>query len=882
MSARTQTPAAEDLDPESAVHLRRIERRYENYGERTAFVVRLYFCAFTTLAAVLSHLGGRPASELIERLTTIGVYAVFCASMYVFLGRTRTYHPTIKYISSFVDVALLTLLTWFSTRSQENPILSYFTPMTLIYFVFLTMSAVRNRLRVIAFTLALCLLGYGGLMILAYPEMFALNARLAAATAELMPATAASGGEFRLPSGRPMGIVLRLLYMGLAGGLLIYAVYGARRVARQQTAYLLEQKVLKHAEIDRIKTNFFLNMSHEFRTPLTLILGPIQRLLNPNERLSRESREELLNIILRSSRSMLTNVNNLLDFSRLRAGKLQLQKKAIDLRAHVQSIAEAFRFESESKGLLLEIDLPDRAVAATVDPYLLERALSNLLANAVRFTQNGGVAIRMQVAPAPSAADSADRIQIEVSDSGPGIPSERTAAIFERFETGGTSGGSGLGLPLCREIVELHNGRIDLVPQPGAGARFRIELPLNASNPATPKAQNESSATEALIASPDTSAAPIDRKTRAAHADVPGFPVQGRASAAAFAQSPPPATGPVAGHGLADVLLVDDNGDMRDFVRGILQPYYLVRTAKDGREALESVRRRRPDLLIADVMMPEMSGLMLLEILRAERETGDLPVILLTARSESGDRMEGLRGGADAYLTKPFLAEELLQRAQNLIQRSRNVETNLARERHRIYNELHDSLGARLTDLALQARRMNPNVLAKGELDELNATVSSAQQSLRNALSDSEDLERMRTDFPLGLQLFLLRRYTTGGRSLQWDLSPEVETLLKGPRLSERTRHSLFSVLREVTTNDLKYGHETSRLEFESAGTGDADDHRLLRVRFFAPSRYDPAGQNTGRGRHTIAERVAELGGKLEQSLVDGSFQMQIEIPLTA
>lgn len=854
-------PVADELDPESEQHLRRIERRYENYAERTAFVVRLYFSAFSTLAAVLSHLGGRSRSEMIEQLVTIGIYACFCTVMYVFLGRTRKYHPTVKYVSSFIDIALLTLLTWITTQSQKNPTLSYFTPMTLIFYVFLTMSAVRNRLRVIAFTLVLSVCGYGGLMIAAYPEMRALNLNLAAASEQLIPAMTATGGVFKLPSGRPMGIVLRLLYMSVAGGLLLYAVYGARRTARQQMAYLLEQKAIQHAEIDRIKSNFFLNMSHEFRTPLTLILGPIERLLNVKEGLSTANRNELLQLVLRSGRSMLSNVNNLLDFSRLSAGKLSLQKKTIDLAAHVRSLADAFQFESERKGLQLILDLPDLPLPGTVDPYLLERALSNLIANAVRFTSAGTVTIRLKSMP-----QNPENAIIQIQDTGSGIAESRKASIFERFETGTTSGGSGLGLPLTREIVELHGGRIHLESDSETGTCFTIEVPVRSDENANQEFQSDSQ----LDTDPIPAVAPTPYAPRSEYS----------------AHQIPPDGAP------ADILLVEDHSDMREFIAGILEPYYIVRSVPNGRAALEDVRRRRPDLIIADIMMPEMNGLLMLEMLRAERETADLPVILLTARSEPPDRIEGLRTGADAYLTKPFVAEELLQRAHNLIQRARAVEANLARERHQIYNDLHDNLGARLTDLAMQARRLNPNILAAGELERFNATVSGAHQCLRKALSDSEDLERMRTDFPLGLQLFLVRRYTDGGRSLDWQLNPEAEMILKSPAMNERLRHALFAILREIVTNDLKYGHLTSRLEFDhtrprlenptdsSAGFREAKNMERLQIRFHAASNYTLENPS-GRGTHTIAERVGELGGQVRHSLNDGVFQLTLDIPIT-
>ena len=838
------------LDADSEFHLREIERRSENAAERTTLLVRLYFAGFLTAASGLSYLAGRPLEEITQQQLTIAIYFLYCAGTYVFLGRARKYHPIVKYISSFVDISLLTFLTWYITTSQANPILSYFTPMTLIFFIFLVMSAVRNRPGVIVFTLILALLGHGGLMFLAYPEMRELNANLARLTPQLIPELAAAGETFNLPSGQPIGAALRLIYLSAVGGLLMYTIHIARRTAREQTAYLLAQKSLQFAEIDRLKTEFFLNMSHEFRTPLTLMLGPIERLLEQDA--PAPERDRLLQLARRNAYHMLSNVNNLLDYSRIAAGKLQPMLRPVTLAALIATTTEAFHYEIERKGLRLHLETSEPCPQATIDPDLIERAVTNLLANALRFTNTGTISVRMRYAPG--------RFIICVADTGQGIAPDQRVAIFNRFHStdAATGAGTGLGLPLAREIVELHGGSVRVRSRINAGSCFRIRLPAQSRDVADPAPRHR--VLQPIVARPEAAAATITRATTTQYETLSANPT-------------------------AEILLVEDNPDMREFLTETLQPFYYVSAVTNGHEALDYLRRRTPNLVISDVMMPEMDGLTLLRILRTEHSRRTLPVLMLTARSEPLDRIDGLRTGADDYLAKPFATGELLERARKLIERERATDAALARERAEIYANLHDNLGAQLTDLALQARHIHSATPPSEARERFQAAVTRAHQSLRTALSDSEDLERMREDFLLGLQLFLVRRYTNAGRRLHWRVNVACESLFSEERVPERIKHTLFAILRETSTNDLKYGAGPTELELDAAQS-EVDARHILRLRFHARSTFRPGASTdvggTGWGEKTIAARVAGINGVSSRSLTDGQFILTLEIPIDA
>ena len=416
------------------------------------------------------------------------------------------------------------------------------------------------------------------------------------------------------------------------------------------------------AEIDRAKTAFFSNVSHEFRTPLTLILGPVEDLLAaPTEQVGPAHRE-LLTLVHRNGLRLQRLVNTLLDFSRIEAGRMQAVYEPTDLVTVTADLASAFRSACEQAGLRLVVDCAALPEPVYVDRDMWEKIVLNLLSNAFKFTFAGDVVVTLR--PAGAA------VELVVRDSGIGIPAAELPHLFERFyrvegARGRTHEGTGIGLALVQDLVQLHGGSVRVESTPGQGSTFRVVLPTGTAHlPADRVGSLRTLASTAAGASPYVEealrwlpeASPLPHPPRDAAAGQEGAP------APLLLAPPRPPLPHTAGasSGRARILWADDNADMRDYVRRLLSTRYEVEAVADGEQALAAAYARRPDLLLADVMMPQRGGFAVLRALRTHPELRTLPVILLSARAGEEARIEGLEAGADAYLIKPFSARELL------------------------------------------------------------------------------------------------------------------------------------------------------------------------------------------------------------------------------
>ena len=432
----------------------------------------------------------------------------------------------------------------------------------------------------------------------------------------------------------------------------LQAQTAALEAEKQRTAEALalvaEQKE-DLAALDAAKSEFFANVSHEFRTPLTLALGLLEEWVEaPSEPLPATARDDLRQVLL-NNRRLLRLVNQLLDIARLEAEALTLHVQPLDLGAWLERLAQAFVPLAERRRITFQRDGLDAPVRLVADPDPLETIVANLLSNAFKFTPTGGTVTLCLTADAESA-------RVVVRDTGPGIPADEQKRIFDRFHRAhGEATGTGIGLALAQGLTERHGGRITVDSAPGDGATFTVRLPRGTAH---------------LRDRPDVTWATAD--------DEPARPNLPAPDVADGAE--PPANG-VPADGAADtepapgetpdtrttVLVVDDNADIRAFVRRHLTPTYRVVEAADGREGLAVALRLTPDCIVSDVMMPEMDGTTLLRALRDDPATDFLPVILLTARAALEDKLGGLEAGADDYLTKPFRPAELITRIRNLI-----------------------------------------------------------------------------------------------------------------------------------------------------------------------------------------------------------------------
>jgi PAS domain S-box-containing protein len=445
----------------------------------------------------------------------------------------------------------------------------------------------------------------------------------------------------------------------------------ATAIANAQ-AYEAERKRAEAlAELDRAKTTFFSNVSHEFRTPLTLMLAPLEEAIaNLDGTIPPQEREQL-QLVQRNGMRLLKLVNSLLDFSRIEAGRVQASYEPVDLATYTAELASTFRSLIERAGMSLIVDCPTLPAAIYIDREMWEKIVINLLSNAFKFTLAGTITVRLQCVE--------NCVELSVADTGVGIPSEELPHLFERFHRiknsqGRSFEGSGIGLSLVQELVKLHGGAIDVSSTFGQGSCFTVTIPTGTAHlPPERIGASRTLASTALGAIPYVEEAQRwlpegDFRLPIVDFELDNNPTKlNLAPANQVAQS--------------KILLADDNADMRDYIRRLLSGSYIVQTVADGVAALSAIEKNPPDLVLTDVMMPGMDGFELLRSLRSNPTTQDISIILLSARAGEESRMEGLAAGADDYLIKPFSARELLTRVEASLKLARLRQEATVRER---------------------------------------------------------------------------------------------------------------------------------------------------------------------------------------------------------
>ena len=413
------------------------------------------------------------------------------------------------------------------------------------------------------------------------------------------------------------------------------------------------------AELDRAKTAFFSNVSHEFRTPLTLMLGPIE------EELRDRPDNPSLQVAHRNSLRLLKLVNTLLDFSRIEAGRTEACYQPTDLATYSADLASGFRSAVERAGLTLLVDCPALPEPVYVDRSMWEKIVLNLLSNAFKHTFQGRIGLSIQHRP--------EGVELTVQDTGVGIPAEALPRLFERFyrvqnRRSRTHEGSGIGLALVQEVVHLHGGSVQVESRLDEGSTFTVTLPWGKDHlPAEQIGAGD------ILPSPSATAAPYLEEALRWLPDLsPAQP--------SLLNTP----GRVSGLARPRVLVADDNADMCQYIVRLLSSRYEVVAVGDGLAALTEIRRHPPDLVLSDIMMPQLDGIGLLNALRADPAIHTIPVILLSARAGEESRVEGLEQGADDYLVKPFSAQELVARVAthlDLARVRRSAETEITRSK---------------------------------------------------------------------------------------------------------------------------------------------------------------------------------------------------------
>ncbi len=439
----------------------------------------------------------------------------------------------------------------------------------------------------------------------------------------------------------------------------------------------LADQVSRLRRMDRVKSEFFANVSHEFRTPLTLIIGPLEDLLgDENNYLSPVARQNMM-FALRNSRRLLRLIGQLLDTAKLETGNLTLRTQPLNLVGFVNGLNRSFMPLAERSRVRMTVDASTEIIVVRADPDKLEKMIANFFSNALKFTPEDG---RIQVTV--STDGDGDEAVVRVKDSGPSVRLDDPSKVFDRFYQADASRRqaqprTGIGLSLTKNLTELHGGTIAVENAADAGAIFTIRLPI-ANIPASVSLYNipqHPTSLYAGIASTD-----IETVSTSQHSGGDGLCSEAPQSlpAARIVSKNSDAQNQSDPDERPTILIADDNDEIRTYVRSHFEPAYRILEAQNGSQAILMARTHLPDLVISDVMMPDVDGFDVVRALRSKPETDFLPVILLTARAAEEDRITGLDEGTDAYLTKPFSLRALHSRVENLIASRRRLKERFA------------------------------------------------------------------------------------------------------------------------------------------------------------------------------------------------------------
>ncbi|MCP5049964.1 MAG: response regulator, partial [bacterium] len=446
----------------------------------------------------------------------------------------------------------------------------------------------------------------------------------------------------------------------------------------------LEEQSGKLKELDKAKSRFFANISHEFRTPLTLIMGPLDRMITGT---GDEEQEKTFNMMLRNSQRLLRLINQLLQLSKFDSGSMKLQASQQDIVSFLKGIAASFDSVTNTNGPRLTFHSKEEHIPLHFDAEKLEEVILNLLSNAIKFTPpNGEITVTAAIDPAKDPQFPAGSLDIGVSDTGAGIPQDQLEFIFDRFYQSDSTWehhrkGSGIGLSIVKELVELHHGTIQVQRREGTGTRFTLRLPLGTQH-----------------LKPREIAHPTERPRQpAGPREIPDHYIN------MMEEEPPQPPGPTdtaqeetqleleAGAGAEPgaepgankkdiILVVEDNAEVRDFIKGSLEPLYIIKEAADGQEGIKKALEIIPDLIVSDIMMPGTDGYELCRQLKTNVRTSHIPIVLLTAKASDDSVIAGLETGADDYIAKPFNTKILCARIKNLIDLRRHIQQTLKRD----------------------------------------------------------------------------------------------------------------------------------------------------------------------------------------------------------
>ena len=590
------------------------------------------------------------------------------------------------------------------------------------------------------------------------------------------------------------------------------------------------ERIERLAELDRAKTAFFWNASHEFRTPLTLLLAPIEQLAAQVD----DPLRGQVDLIRRNALRLQKLVNTLLDFARIEAGRAHARYEALDLAALTRDLASSFRSAIEAEGLTFTVDCEELAEPVWVDRDMWEKIVLNLLSNALKFTFAGGITVALRA--------EGDRARLEVSDTGEGIAASELPRVFEPFhriegQRARSIEGSGIGLAVVHELVRMHGGEVTATSELGRGSTFIVRIPRG------------------------------ERRTEHVRDEVPLMPSSPAAflgEASSWARGETSIRVP---HARARILLADDNADMRAYVSGLLGTEWSVTAVADGEQALASALAAPPDLVVTDVMMPGLDGVELLRRLRDDPRTQQIPVIMVSACTGEEARIGGLQAGADDYLGKPFSARELLARVRTNLELSRSrVAAAHAAARSQAKDELLAMLGHELRNPLAPLMTTLQVVAMTGRVEREQITMMQRQVThLTRLIHDLMDMSRIVLgNVELHLEPTDLAQVITQGVDLMahlFDDERQLDLQLRRGIFVRADATRLAQVVASVLHNAVKFSPLASHIVITSERIGDRARLEIIdQGEGIAPEIMDRLFEPFFQGKQDLARSRGGLG----------------------